>query len=213
MHFSPRTLAGIGYDEMRLANPDNPCAPGLHLVNGSCFRSPGPDGNPVAGPQENNTTAARILGGGATCRTERVDVGPYVYEQNICRDPGGSIIGGADNIAEHAFVEASLRNPQNPVLFTVVPTRETPAPVPPPAAKPNQSTPPRDQPGTTALPPAHTSSTSVTQAARETAVTQEQAATSGDPNWEWPGAVPPIVWAGVAGLAIFIGMSMSKGSR
>jgi hypothetical protein len=209
MHFSPSTLAGLGFqDEFALANPSNPCAPGLHLVNGSCFRSPGSDGNPVAGPVENLDIAARILGGGATCRTERVDVGPYAYEQNICRDPGGNILGGADNIAEHAFVEASLRNPGNPVLFTAIPESHGPAPVPSPAAKPNQSTPPRDQPGTTALPPVHNAS--VTDAARETAAQQESAVA--DPG-DFLSQIPTAAWVAIAAGVGFIFMSMSKGSR
>jgi len=132
-------MRGLGVDEMQLANPRSPCAPGLHLVDGSCFRSIGPGGNPVAGPQENNNIARTLLGGGATCNREMIGVGPYAYEQNICRASDGSVIAGADAIAETAFVQASLRNPgnpqvipaagqQQPVLYGARPNR-----VPPPA--------------------------------------------------------------------------------
>jgi hypothetical protein len=136
---------GIGADEMRLANPDNACAPGLTLINGSCFRSPGtqntaygPVAIPIAGPDSNLNTAQQLLrnagNAGATCATENISEGPYSYEQNICRDATGKIIGGADNIAETAFVNASLRNPANPQIFTS--TGATNGATPPPAAKP-----------------------------------------------------------------------------
>jgi hypothetical protein len=127
-------LRGLGADEYNLANPSNPCPPGLQLINGSCFRSPGTQETPYGtiaipeeGPPENNTIAQRILGGGAVCAKERVSAGPYAYEQNICRDPQGNIIGGADNIAETAWVAASLRNPANPQIFPPAPTAVTPA--------------------------------------------------------------------------------------
>jgi len=124
-----RGMRGLGEDGIYLANPDNACPPGLVLINGSCFRSSGSQSTPYgtvaipdAGPESNNDVAEKLLGGGATCNVERVSNGPYSYEQNICRDANGNIIGGADNIAETAWVEASLRNPSNPQIFV------TPAP-------------------------------------------------------------------------------------
>lgn len=126
---SLRGLRGMGADEFALANPNNACAPGLTLIGGSCFRSPGtqntpygPIAIPTVGADSNNNIAEKILGSGASCNVERVSNGPYAYEQNICRDAGGNIIGGADNIAETAFVTASLRNPSNPEIFNTSPT-------------------------------------------------------------------------------------------
>jgi len=140
-----RGVWGMG-DTYDLAHPENPCAPGLELINGSCFRSPGTQSTPygevaipLAGPSSNLTLAASILGGGAVCQTERVDAGPYAYEQNICRDAAGNILGGADLIAEHVFVQGSLVAPTNTAYAGPVaagsylsspPTAPTPPPTP-----------------------------------------------------------------------------------
>ncbi len=126
-------LQGLG-DEYNLAYPDNPCAAGLTLINGSCFRSPGtqvtPYGTvaiPLAGPVTNLDIAEDVLGNGAVCATERVSSGPYAYEQNICRDRYGNVIGGADLIAEHAFVQEQLYSPPAVVSYGSAPK---PAPKP-----------------------------------------------------------------------------------
>jgi hypothetical protein len=138
---------------------DTPCAPGLSLINGSCFRAPGTQSTPygdvsavIAGPDSNNLTASQILGGGAICKLENVTSGPYSVPQNVCRDAAGNYLGGADLIAEHAYVQGQLATwgqpvtvrpattPQlaasNPTPSTIRPTSPTPAPGTPSATLP-----------------------------------------------------------------------------
>lgn len=111
-------MRGLGYDEMRLTHPENACAPGLKLVGGNCFREIGPTGNPVAGPDSNNDIAEQVLGAGVSCDREMVDVGPYVYAQNVCRDRTGNVVSGADEVAEHNFVQQSLyAKPGQPFVY------------------------------------------------------------------------------------------------
>lgn len=116
---------------------DNPCAPGLNFIGGNCLRSPGSQSTPygtvaipLAGPQSNLAIAAGILGGGATCTTEKVNIGAFAYEQNICRDPQGNIIAGADAEAEHAFVQAQLRAVGGGQIAPPLTAGITPAPAP-----------------------------------------------------------------------------------
>lgn len=107
---------------------DNPCAPGLEFINGNCFRAPGtqdttygPVAIPLAGPVENLTIAAQAYGPGTTCATERVDVGPYAYEQNVCRNAAGSLVGSADLMAETLYVRNQLNTLGQPVAPQVAP--------------------------------------------------------------------------------------------
>jgi len=134
---------------------DSPCAPGLTLINGGCLRAPGtqetPYGTvaiPLAGPQANNAIAAGILGGGVTCKTERVDAGPYAYAQNVCRGGNGQIIAGADLEAESAYARNLLQTLGQPTAGGNV---RTALPSPPPAAAPTPAPTPV-QTGTYATP-------------------------------------------------------------
>jgi hypothetical protein len=95
---------------------DNPCAPGLQFINGSCYRSPGSLETtygtvaiPTAGDSDNLITAAAALGAGATCKTETIDAGPYTYTQNVCRNAGGNEIANADLLAETLYVQRQLQ--------------------------------------------------------------------------------------------------------
>lgn len=126
---------------------DNPCAPGLTFIGGHCFRAPGtqetPYGTvaiPLAGPAGNNAIAAGILGGGVTCKTERVDAGPYAYEQNVCRNPAGVIMASADLEAEAAYARRQLQTVGQPTprpATGAAPANSNPIPNSVRAAEPN----------------------------------------------------------------------------
>jgi len=113
---------------------DAPCAPGLTLINGACFRAPGTQNTPygavaipVPGSERNNREAAQLLGGGVTCATENVNVGPYAYKENVCRNPAGNIIANADLTAETAYVRQQLATGNRvPAPMPVTRTPNTP---------------------------------------------------------------------------------------